>query len=259
MLLIDAHVHLGKLDDSAPQDYDEIAPYFDEAGLDGVVCTSPVQEIYDRYDPDFVDTDDWRRRRASSREYLTTFTGKPHAIYPLYFVWNDFDTSTLDAYCGIKWHRHPDEPVYHYDDPRCGEMINAICGRGFVVLLEEDYPNMMRFVDELAPGVPVIIPHLGKLNGGVDRLLAEDFWKRPNAYADMSAASCEVRNIRRFLDKYGAEQLLYGSDYPFGDSVDSKEKILSLDLPEADQGLIFGGNVLRLLKNREQYAAQTGR
>ena len=22
------------------------------------------------------------------------------------------------AHCGIKWHRHADEPVYRYDDPR---------------------------------------------------------------------------------------------------------------------------------------------
>ena len=86
MLIVDSHVHMGRLDDSAPQCYEDIAPIFDEAGVAAAVCTSPVQEIYDRYDPDFVDTPAWQERRASSREYLCSLQDKPRRIYPFYFV-----------------------------------------------------------------------------------------------------------------------------------------------------------------------------
>ena len=40
---------------------------------------------------------------------------------------------------------------------------------------------------------------------------------------------------------------MFGSDYPFGDPVYEKEKILSLDLPEAVNQAILAGNWLRLL------------
>ena len=253
MLTVDCHVHCGRLDDSAPQAYEDIAPTLDRAGVDAAVCMSPVMEVYDRHDPDFEDDDEWRRRRESSHEYLRGLKGKRHRIYPLCFVWNDFDASGLDAYCGIKWHRHPDEPKYHYDDPKCAKMIDAIRERGFVVILEEEYGNTMRFVDDMGKGIPVIIPHLGRLNGGVQRFLAGDFWKRENTYADMSSEAMEERDIRAFLDRYGPDRLLFGSDYPFGSSMISKQKILNLDLPEADRRLIFGGNVMRLLRNIDLY------
>ncbi len=249
MLIVDCHVHCGRLDDSAPQSYEDIAPYFDEAGVDAAVCFSPVMEIYDRYAPDFEDTDDWRKRRQSSRDYLLSLEDRRHRIYPFYFVWNDFDTSGLENYCGIKWHRHEDEPTYRYDDPRCAAMLDAIRELGFVVVLEEEYENTMRFVDDIGKGIPVIIPHLGYLNGGIRRLFEEDFWRRENTFADMSAGAASEEDIRRFLDRYGPHRLLYGSDYPFGDSVTSKRTILNLGLPEADRKLILGENVMRLLKN----------
>ena len=252
-MLIDCHVHLGRLDDSAPQDYDEIAPYFDEAQLDGAACFAPVMEIYDRHDPDFDDNDYWQERRQSSRRYLCSLTDKRHRIYPFYFVWNDFDTSELQNYCGIKWHRHPDEPKYNYNDPKCGKMLDAIREHGFVVCLEEEYGHTMRFADELGKGIPLIIPHLGNLNGGFRRLFDEDFWKRENTYADMSAAGTSEDDIMEFLDRYGPHRLLYGSDYPFGNSVISKQKILDLNLPKADEELIFGANILRLMKNVERH------
>ena len=253
MLTVDCHVHCGELDDSAPQAYEDIAPFFDEAQVDAAVCFSPVMEVYDRHDSGFQDTEEWQRRREGSREHLLGLKDKRHRIYPFYFVWNDFDTSKLDAFCGVKWHRHPDEPKYNYEDPKCTRMMEAIRERGFVVVLEEEYGNTMRFVDEIGEGIPVIIPHLGRLNGGVQRFLREDFWRRDSTYADMSAEATEQRDIKAFLDKYGPERLLYGSDYPFGNSVISKQKILDLDLPEADQRLVFGENVMRLLKNVEMH------
>ncbi len=252
MLIIDSHVHCGGIDDSAPQAYEDIAPTFDAAGVDAAVCFSPVMEIYDRYNPEFGDDPYWRQRRESSRNYLRSLSGKRHRIYPFYFVWNDFDTSQLEHYCGIKWHRHADEPQYHYDDPQCAAMLEAIREHGFVVVLEEEYENTLRFADRLGKGIPLIIPHLGNLNGGAHRLMAEDFWKRENTYADMSAQAVSEADIKMFLDKYGPHRLLYGSDYPFGSSLGSKQKILNLNLPEADQELILGKNILRLLKNADQ-------
>ncbi|MCD6487455.1 MAG: amidohydrolase family protein [Syntrophobacterales bacterium] len=250
-MIIDCHVHCGELDDSAPQTYEEIAPEFDEAGLDGAVCFSPVMEIYDRYSLDSRDDEYWQNRRRHSREYLRSLKNKARRIYPFHFVWNDFDTSDLEQYCGIKWHRHGNEPEYHYDDPKCARMIDAIREQGFAILLEETYENTLRFVDGMGKGIPFIIPHLGHMNGGFRRFLNENFWERENTYADMSSELPELNEIREFIDRYGPHRLLYGSDYPFSTPLARKKKIMELNLPAADEELIFSGNIMRLLKNVE--------
>jgi hypothetical protein len=254
MLILDAHVHCGAQDETAPQAYEQIAPLLDAADVQAAVCMPPVGEIYDRTSIEFEDNDYWRSRRAAARQYVCALKGRRHTVYPFYFVWNDFDTSRLGQCCGIKWHRHPDEPRYHYDDPACSRLIDAIRQRGLVVLIEEEFANTMRFVDELAVGVPVIVPHLGRLNGGFEAFLAEDFWRRPYAYTDMSGG-CSAADCRRFLDRYGPEKLLFGSDYPFCTPLESRQTLLSLNLPEADQRLIFAENCLRLLKNVELYGS----
>ena len=172
----------------------------------------------------------------------------PHKVYPFYFVWNDYDTSRLDGHCGIKWHRHANEPTYNCDDPRCQAFIDEVRARGIPILIEEEYENTLRFVDEMAQGMPIIIPHMGYLNGGVKRLLDEDFWRRPNTYADMSGGTaCRAEDVKRFLDRYGPERMLFGSDYPCCMPLRSKNKIGELGLPDADLRLIYSENVLRLI------------
>jgi hypothetical protein len=248
-MIIDCHVHCGELDNSAPQTYEKIASEFDQAGLDGAVCFSPVMEIYDRYDPDFNDNEYWRNRRRHSREYLCSLGNKRHKIYPFHFVWNDFDTSNLEQYCGIKWHRHGNEPEYHYDDPQCVRMLDAIREQGFAILLEETYENTLRLVDGMGKEIPFIIPHLGHMNGGFRRFFDDDFWKRENTYADMSSEIPSPNEIREFIHRYGPHRLLYGSDYPFSTPSARKRKILGLNLPPEDEELIFSGNIMRLLRN----------
>ncbi len=150
-------------------------------------------------------------------------------------------------FSGIKWHRHPDEPVYNYDDPRCRAILAAIAERQLPVVLEEAFENTMRFLDELAPEAIVVVPHCGYLNGGFWRLHKLGVWRRPNVYADSSAApSHDPGVLREFLGAYGPEKLLYGSDYPFDNPSFCLEAIRALGLPPADEALIVAGNALRL-------------
>ncbi len=57
------------------------------------------------------------------------------------------------------------------------------------VVLEEEFENTIRFINELAIGVRVIIPHLGLLNGGYDAFSKHEMWDNPNVYADTALAS----------------------------------------------------------------------
>ena len=253
--VLDAHVHCGRQDAPPPQDYATIAGLHRAAGIDAACMFPPVYEVYDRHDPAFDDSPQWQARRRRADRYLLGLAAQPLTprVFPFYFVWNDFDVGALGpAHRGIKWHRHPDEPVYHYGDPRCTALLDAITARRLPITLEEEFENMMRLLDELAPDAVFIIPHLGSLNGGFERLHALRLWSRPNVYADSSAwPAGNAWALREFLDAYGPEKLLFGSDYPFEQPAACLEAIRELSLPPADEALVLAGNALRLIGQPE--------
>ena len=250
--VLDAHCHCGKQDLDPPQDYETIAALHHAAEVDATWMFPPVYEVYDRFDPEFDDAPEWQARRKRAGDYLLDLATQDITprVFPFSFVWNDFDLDALKAspYRGIKWHRHPDEPVYHYDDPRCRALLDYVTERRLPITLEESFDNTMRLLDELAPEAVFVLPHLGYLNGGFERLRELGIWRRPHVYADSSAApSHQPADLRAFLDAYGPEKLLYGSDHPFDVPAVCRRAILDLGLPAADQALVLAGNALRLI------------
>jgi predicted TIM-barrel fold metal-dependent hydrolase len=69
----------------------------------------------------------------------------------------------------------------------------------------------------------IIIPHLGFLNGGYDRLKAEGIFAEDNIYADSALA--DEYEIIDFTKNFGTSKLLFGSDYPFGSPYYELKKI----------------------------------
>jgi len=250
--ILDAHAHCGKQDLDPPQDYDTIAALHREAHVDATCMFPPVLEVYDRHNPAFTDDPEWQARRTRAGRYLLDLAAQDSTprVFPFFFVWNDFDLDTLasNPFLVIKWHRHPDVPVYRYDDPLCRALLDWIIEHRLPITLEESFDNTMRFLDELAPQAVVVIPHCGHLNGGFERLHDLALWKRPNIYADSSAwPSRNFAALRTFVDNYGPEKLLYGSDYPFDMPGDCLAAILGLGLPPADEALVLAANALRLI------------
>ena len=248
---LDAHCHCGFQDTRPPQGYPTTSQLHRNAGVQATWAFPPVYEVYDRYDPAFVDSPDWQARRRRAQDYLLGLSRKPlePRVFPFYFVWNDFDLDALSTeYRGIKWHRHPDEPVYRYHDPRCRTLLHAITERRLPITLEETFNNTMHLLDRLAPDAIFVIPHCGHLNGGFPRLHELRIWSRPNVYADSSATpSHDPHLLRTFIDTYGPHKLLYGSDHPFDSPAFCLQAIRDLALPPADEALILAGNALRLI------------
>ena len=242
--IIDSHIHCGVQHSDLP--FAEIAPLLREAGITDACLFAPVEDIYDRDDFHFQDNTHWQQARRAANHYLLDLADQGEAIFPYLFVWNDFAVEELRRpYRGIKWHRHSDEPVYHYDDPRCGRMLAEISRRRLPVVLEESFDNTIRFVERLAPEAVIIIPHLGGLNGGYQALDRAGVWQRDNVYADTALAS--PQEMRHFLEHYGPHKLLFGSDYPFGLPAGELRKIERLDLDPADFEQVVAGTVLGLL------------
>jgi hypothetical protein len=243
--IIDSHAHCGVMDRSFAQSFEDYAGHVDGTPIGGVALFSPVLEIYDRYDPDFDDTPEWRQRRRQSNAHLLSLVNSRLTVYPYFFIWNDFAVEQLTAaHRGIKWHRHADEPVYFYDDPKCATALDEIRKRHLPVVLEEELSNTLRFVRELAQGIRVIIPHLGGLNGGFRAIVDAGLWELENVWADTAMASPD--EIVEYIRRYGHQRLMFGSDYPFGDPAGELRKVRSLGLDPAVESAVVGGNFLRL-------------
>ncbi len=244
-LVIDSHIHCGVQNISLP--FGEIEPLLKNAGIDRACLFAPVEDIYYRYSSDFDDNDAWSNCRQCAHDYLLQVAAENEHIYPYYFVWSDFLVEELDkGFKGIKWHHHAGEPEYKYHDPRCREMIEAICSRKLLVVLEETFALTLEFINWVAGRTAVVIPHLGMLNGGFDRLMRSGIWDAGNVYADTALAG--EGDISTFVEKYGADRLLYGSDYPFGTPAHQLKRLYTLGLNSDELDKICSENILRLLE-----------
>ncbi len=242
--IIDSHIHCGIQHVDLP--FEAIEPLLQQDGITDACMFAPVEDIYDRHDPNFQDNNDWRRTRRAANHYLLKLAAAGKPVFPYLFVWNDFAVNELEhPYLGIKWHRHPNEPEYHYEDPHCARMIEEITRRRLPIVFEESFQNTLRFVERLAPDAVIIIPHLGGLNGSYHALERAGIWQRDNVYADSALAS--TSEIRHFLEHYGPEKLLFGSDFPFGTPGQELGKIERMRLSTVDFEKVVSGNILTLI------------
>ncbi len=245
-VIIDAHVHCGIQDNFPLQSYDAYRTVVGGSQIGGAVMFPPVMEIYDRYDPHFTDSESWIHRRKAANEYLLNIGTSDFTVIPYLFIWNDFAVDQITPqHKGIKWHRHSNEPIYHYDSPKCRQALDDIRDRNMPVVLEEEFENTVQFIEKLAKKVKVIIPHLGMLNGGYRTIKRQGLWERSNVYTDTALAL--VHDITDYIREYGTDRIIFGSDFPFGDPNRELGKIMRLSIPEEQKESICGLNIKRLL------------
>jgi len=251
--IIDSHLHCGCQNVSWL--WEDLRQALLSAGIQEAGLIPPVEDIYDRYDPGFIDAPVWQACRRRAHRYLLDLSDPCIAIHRYFFVWNDFAWEDLGPeFVAVKWHRHDNEPHYQYDVPRCREFLEVVQSRGLPILLEETLHNTLFFLGKLVPdGVPVIIPHLGGLNGGYRALDQAGVWGLPQVYADTALAAS--RDLEDYLGCYGHNRLLFGSDYPFSYPGYELEKIRRLQLPRDQAQAVLGDNfrrVCRLPKKEEK-------
>lgn len=254
-MIIDSHMHCGVQNSDLP--IETIREYLGRAGIDGACLYAPVEDIYDRYDWNFRDNAGWIRCRQRANRYVLDIQKTNPNFHAYYFVWNDFRREELSqGYRGVKWHRHESEPVYHYDDPRCEEFLQEVYRLGLPIVLEESFENTKYMVKRIDGRTPVIVPHLGGLNGGFQAILRSGMWESRTVYADTALASSG--EISAFMDRYGSDRLLFGSDFPFGFPYEEIEKIARLRLDPDDFDRVSGENILRLLRLEKTGGTDSG-
>ncbi|MBU0463929.1 MAG: amidohydrolase [Proteobacteria bacterium] len=247
-VVIDAHAHCGIQDNSFDQSFESYLSYVRHTGIKSVAAFPPVAEIYDRHDFHFQDNDHWIDRRTKANQYLLNIGNKELQVIPYFFIWNDFAIDQITPqHKGIKWHRHPSEPVYHYDSEKCRRAIDVITEKNMPIVLEEEFSNTVKFINDYAPDARVIIPHLGGLNGGYNAIVRAGLWGNRNVYTDTALAS--AYEIQHYIETYGHKRIMFGSDFPFGDPADELKKIVILNLERDVEKALLSENLIQLLSD----------
>ncbi len=237
-MILDSHVHCGN-----SLRFDIIKAEWDEANIRGGVLFSPVEEIYNRYDSQFYDSDFYKSSRDNVHNYLTALIDN-NTTFAFYFVWNDFKLPDKN-FKGIKWHRHSSEPVYDYGSEKCEAFIEHICNNKLPVIIEEEFLNTIKFIKRINSRTIIIIPHLGFLNGGYERLKAEGIFQEENIWADTALA--DTWEIEDFADNFGADKLMFGSDFPFGKPLFELQKVMKMFKNKKIFNDITYNNLMRLI------------
>ncbi len=239
MRIIDAHIHLCNM--RKPYTKEELMADLEDAGAVGAVIFAQPADMYREVDDP--------QERAKANQYCLDSAKGEEAIYPYYFVWNDYVIpDNFSEYVGIKWHRHHDEPRYDYKIPACETFIQGVRDRNMPVIIEEEFDNTVQLIERLMP-TPVIIPHCGMLNGGVDKMPV--FFDNPRVYFDTSMHALE--GVKFILEGVGPERVIFGSDVsgtslPFHNFPKVElEKVLQLGLSDAELEMVLAGNVERLI------------
>jgi predicted TIM-barrel fold metal-dependent hydrolase len=103
--------------------------------------------------------------------------------------------------------------------------------------------------------VNFIVPHLGSFAGDwrVHQHVIDLIVRHPNVYTDTSSVR-HYDYIVQAVKRGGPRKVIFGSDGPWIHPGVELEKIRLLRLPPEAEGLILGGNVLRLMSTIRRVA-----
>ena len=221
--MIDFHVH-----------YNKEYPLIDKA------CIFPfTEEIYQGDNPDdFMDTKEWQERRQKNNEKNLGIENTAAFL----FLWTDFNISNIEKYGGIKVHRHWNEPMYDWGSKKGQLAIEAIRDLNLPVIIDDVPDRIERFVKEFALSINVVVPHL--TNYPVIKKM--NVFNLPNVYVDTSLTW--VSYMMSYINIYGVDRMIFGTDWPFGDVDVQVKRIKILPISEKNKSKILHENALKVVK-----------
>ncbi len=136
---------------------------------------------------------------------------------------------------GIKM--HPDFQVFPIDDPRLFPVYEQVQGKLPVILHMGDqrydysHPRRLRRILELFPNLQVIAAHFG---GYTMYETACQELSHTNCFFDVSSSLMfmEPGVAEKYINHYGAERMVYGSDYPMWNPETEMQRFLQLKLTD---------------------------
>ena len=148
---------------------------------------------------------------------------------------------------------HPDFQKFALNDPKCDKMYHACRGRLPILIhagdkrYEYSNPDNIIPVLEKYPDLTVIAAHLGGYSvwERVDKLNCYD-----NLFVDCSSsfAFMDKQTAVKLIRFFGAEKVLFATDFPMWDIKGELNYFNSLPLTQEERELIFYKNACKLFK-----------
>ena len=148
---------------------------------------------------------------------------------------------------------HPDYQLFNIDDPRlfpvyemAGEKLPVIFHMGDQ-RYDYSHPKRLRKVLELFPRLQVIAAHFG---GYTMYETAAELLYDKNCFFDVSSSLMFMEEgvAERYINHYGAERFVYGSDFPMWDPVEEMERFMRLKLTDSQKEQIAHITAERILE-----------
>ncbi len=153
--------------------------------------------------------------------------------------------------CGVKL--HPDIQGFFADDEKCNKIYRAIEGKLPLLIHagDERYkmsdPERIAKVAKAYPKLTLIAAHFGGYSQW--EKARECLSPLPNVFVDTSSSLTFLTDekILEYIDAYGEDKVMFGTDYPMWEAQDEISRILSLGLSEETLEKIFHFTLERLL------------
>jgi len=161
----------------------------------------------------------------------------------------EIDRITKMGLCGLKI--HPDTQYFNMDCDNMMKIYEIIEGKMPVLIHCGDYrydyshPRRLARILDTFPNLTVIAAHFG---GWSICDLALEYLEGRNCYLDVSSSMMYTGNKRakELIRIYGAERMLFGSDYPMWSPKEELERFMSLGLTDEEKRLILCDNAKKL-------------
>lgn len=153
---------------------------------------------------------------------------------------------------GIKL--HPDFQKFNLDSVNARKMF-ALVGDTLPFLIhmgDERFtysaPERLKSVKKEFPDLKIIAAHFGGWT--MWRESTKILAGTPGLYVDCSSSlfALSKEESREIIRRYGADQVIYGSDYPMWNLQEELERLKALELADTDQQKILWDNAQRFLK-----------
>lgn len=148
---------------------------------------------------------------------------------------------------------HPDIQAFKLDDYRCLKIYEICEEKGLPLLIHTgDYrydfsnPNRMLPILDIYTNLIIVGAHLG--GWSIYDEAAEKYKKYKNFYVDCSSSFHYLKpeKAKEIIRTYGAERVLFGTDYPMWEAKDELEYFFSLGLEEWEIRCILNMNAKKI-------------
>jgi predicted TIM-barrel fold metal-dependent hydrolase len=243
MPMIDAHCHAGAFPKyfSGEHPPEKLVADFDVAGVGAGIIA-----ILDGHD-----------MASANDRALAACRAHPGRLYGyIYLNPQDVDAAIAEferrrrepLFRGVKL--HPMNDVYYPFLDDFFPLWERIEATGMPVLWHSgtspySHPLQIAYVAHKFPGMPCILGHFGLSDLTWECFPAADL--APNIHVDTTANPI-VPVLNDWIDRFGPERMLWGSDFPFYSVAYEAQKLPHLGRSDADRALIGGGNARRLFR-----------